>query len=83
VCLHQGLINTGEHEVLRCMRIVTVVRDRLHALIGLIPTAGHSGCEKEHYVSALSGIKPGHSARTQVSLMTALPGCSPINNYKL
>jgi hypothetical protein len=49
-CLHHGLINTGEHEVLRFMRNVTMVRDRLHALIGLIPTAGHSGCEKGHHV---------------------------------
>lgn len=53
------------------MRIVTVVRDRLHALIGLIPTEGHSGGEKERSLSALSGIKPGHSDRTQVSLLTA------------
>jgi hypothetical protein len=83
VCLHQGLINTGEHEVPRCMRIVTVVRERLHALIGLIPTAGHSGGENEHYLSALSGIKPGHSVRTQVSLLTALSGWSPVMNYKV
>jgi len=65
------------------MRTVTVVRDRLHALIGLIPTAGHSGGEKEIYLSALSGITPGNSVRTQVSLLTALSGCSPVMNYKV
>lgn len=53
------------------MRIVTVVRDRLHALIGLNPIAGHSGSEKERSLSALCGIKPRHSVRTQVSLLTA------------
>ena len=53
------------------MRIVTVVRDRLHALICVILTAGHSGGEKERSLTALSGIKPGHSVRTQVSLLTA------------
>ena len=65
------------------MRIVTVVRDRLHALIGLIPTVEHSGVEKENSLSSLSGIKPGHSGRTQVSLLTALSGCSPVINYKV
>jgi len=65
------------------MRIVTVVRDRLHALVGLIPTAGHSRVEKENSLSALSGIKAGHSGRTQVSLLTALSGCSPVMNYKV
>lgn len=65
------------------MLIVTVVRDRLHALIGLIPTAWHSGGEKEHSLSALSGIKPGHSVRTQVSLLIALSGRSPVTNYKV
>jgi hypothetical protein len=65
------------------MRIVTMVRDRLHALVGLIPTARHSGGEKVCSLSALSGIKPGHSVRTLVSLLTALNGSSPVVNYKV
>ena len=81
MCLHQGLINTGEQEVPRLMRTVTAAPDRFRALIGLIPTAGHSGREQEDSVSALSGIKPGRSVRTQVSLLTTLSGCSHLMNY--